>query len=200
MALNQARIDFIKLHQQDVIDATRGTGIFPSVKMAQMIIESSNNMGVPGAGITATQANNYFGIKANSSWTGEKKAFNTPKDGQPVNYFRVYPTVKDSIVDHTVFLQHNPRYTTAGVFSAKSPADQLIALQKSGYSESPVYASSLAKIIKDYGLEELDKIQVAQTTTTEAVVETVKKKPLIAILVIAGMGVALIILLKNLKK
>lgn len=160
MALSQARKNFIALHKADVISATDGTGIFPSVKMAQMIIESSDNAGQPGNGITARKAKNYFGIKANSSWKGEKMAFNTPKDGQPVNYFRVYPTAKDSVIDHTKFLQSNPRYTKGGVFEAKSPASQALAIQNSGYAEGAGYAAMLVKIIVDYNLEELDKEQI----------------------------------------
>jgi flagellum-specific peptidoglycan hydrolase FlgJ len=159
MALNQDRIDFIKKYRDAVINSTQGTGYFPSVKMAQMIIESADRNGKSGKGITFVKANNAFGIKANKNWKGDKMAFNTPKDGQPVNYFRVYPTIQDSIADHTTFLKVNPRYTKAGVFDAKNPAEQLLALQKSGYSESPVYAVELAKIIKNYGLEEMDKIQ-----------------------------------------
>jgi flagellum-specific peptidoglycan hydrolase FlgJ len=31
---------FIKKHKNEVIQATLGTGLFPSVKMAQMILES----------------------------------------------------------------------------------------------------------------------------------------------------------------
>lgn len=159
MALNQERIDFIKKWRDAVIESTAGTGYFPSVKMAQMIIESADRNGKSGKGITFVKLNNAFGIKASKGWTGEKEALNTPKDGQPVNYFRKYKTVQDSIADHTNFLKVNPRYTKAGVFDAKSPAEQLVALQKSGYSESPVYAQELAKIIQNYNLMELDKVQ-----------------------------------------
>lgn len=165
MALNKQRLDFIQQHKKDVIEATLNTGIFPSVKMAQMIVESSNSLGVAGQGITALKARNYFGIKANTGWKGEKMAFNTPKDGQPVNYFRVYPTVKDSIKDHTDFLIKNPRYTKSGVFDAKTPFEQLSAIEAGKYAEGANYARKMAQIIKDYNLEALDR---------EA--ETLKKK------------------------
>jgi mannosyl-glycoprotein endo-beta-N-acetylglucosaminidase/stage II sporulation protein P len=170
MALNKSRLDFINKYKDDVIEATKGTGIYPSVKMAQMIIESADKNGVAGAGATFVKALNAFGIKANSSWLGKKLSFYTPKDGSPVNFFRVYPTVKDSIIDHTKFLQNNKRYTTAGVFNAKSPADQLIALQKSGYSESPIYAQQLAKIIHDYNLESLDEEQEKKKSSKKGLI------------------------------
>jgi flagellum-specific peptidoglycan hydrolase FlgJ len=88
-------------------------------------------------------------------------AFNTPKDGQPVNYFRVYKTVEDSIVDHTIFLKSNKRYTAAGVFAAKTPQTQAQCLQNAGYAEGAGYASKLNQIIKDYNLEILDTLEIS---------------------------------------
>lgn len=155
--MSLAREEFIKKYSQDVIDATCGTGLFPSVKMAQMIIESADSNGVAGNGITFVQANNAFGIKKGVDWTGPTKSFNTPKDGKPVSVFRVYPTIKDSIIDHTDFLQNNSRYKTAGVFDAKTPEDQVKAIAKAGYSESPTYADAIIAMINGYKLKELDK-------------------------------------------
>lgn len=149
---------FIEKYKQDVIDATCGTGIFPSVKMAQMIIEGANSQGVAGAGITFVKANNAFGIKANTLWTGPKMSFNTPNDGKPVSSFRVYPSIKDSIIDHTKFLQQNSRYKNAGVFAAKTPEEQAMALAKAGYSEKPFpqYADGIIAMINGYNLKSLD--------------------------------------------
>ncbi len=151
------RQQFIDKYKQDVIDATCGTGIFPSVKMAQMIIESADSKGVAGNGITFVKANNAFGIKKGIGWTGETATFSTPKDGKPVSIFRVYPTVKDSIIDHTDFLKNNSRYTTSGVFIAKTPEEQIAALVKGKYSESPTYGNALNQMIALYKLKELDK-------------------------------------------
>lgn len=161
---NKARLDFIKKHKQEVIDATFTTGIFPSVKMAQMIIESADSKGIAGNGITARMAKNFFGIKANNAWKGKKMAFNTPRDAQPVSYFRVYETVLDSIVDHTKFLQVNPRY--AAVFKAQTPYLQLVAIQKAGYAENKNYAAVLNQIIVDYKLTSLDDEQEKKKVNT----------------------------------
>lgn len=157
--MSLSRVDFIKKYSQDVIDSTCETGIFPSVKMAQMIIESADSKGVSGNGITFTQANNAFGIKANSEWTGDKKAFSTPNDGKPISYFRVYNNIKDSISDHTTFLKVNSRYKTNGVFNAKTPEEQTDALAKAGYSEKPYpqYANALNNMIAIYKLKSLDE-------------------------------------------
>lgn len=155
--MSLAREEFIKKYSQDVIDATCDTGIFPSVKMAQFIIESADKNGVAGNGITFVKANNGFGIKKGTGWTGAVMTFQTPKDGKPVSEFRVYDTPKDSIIDHTNFLKNNPRYIKAGVFTAKTPEEQIDALAKAGYSESPTYANALKTMINSYHLKDLDK-------------------------------------------
>lgn len=165
MSLNQQRVDFINQHSSDVVQSSAGTSFLPSLTMAQMILESSgkdeNGVFGAGKGITARKANNFFGIKASSSWKGNKLAFSTPKDGKPVNYFRVYATPLDSIKDHTKFLLENSRYKKAGVFDAKNYREQAMALQKSGYAEGNDgkgggYADSLIKLIEDYKLYNLD--------------------------------------------
>ncbi|MDP3558103.1 MAG: glucosaminidase domain-containing protein [Bacteroidota bacterium] len=154
--------DFIKKNANDVIKSVKGTGVFPSVKMAQMIIESSGKdekgkFGI-GKGLAVRKANNYFGIKADKAWKGNKVQLATPRDGKPVSYFRVYPTALDSLKDHTTFLLKNSRYTTYGVFTSKNPEQQTQALQKSGYSESPTYGKALIGLINAYKLTDLDKV------------------------------------------
>ncbi len=151
---------FISKNANDVIKSIQGTGFFPSLKMAQMIIESSGKdqngkFGI-GKGLAVRKANNFFGIKADTRWKGQKVALSTPKDGKPVSLFRVYPTALDSLKDHTQFLLNNSRYKKHGVFTAKTPQEQAQALQQSGYSESPTYGKTLIALIKAYHLEQLD--------------------------------------------
>lgn len=155
--MSTARDQFIVKYKQDVIDASCGTGLFPSVVMAQMIIESADSNGVAGNGITFLKANNAFGIKADSSWHGPTATFSTPKDGKPISVFRVYPTVKDSIIDHTKFLEDNNRYKTAGIFSATTPEQQARELGLAHYSESPTYPDTIIAMINGYHLKDLDK-------------------------------------------
>lgn len=154
--MSAQRDAFIKKYKQDVIDASCAAGIFPSVTMAQMIIESADSNGVAGNGITFVKANNAFGIKQGTGWTGAVATFSTPKDGKPVSVFRVYPTIKDSIIDHSNFLVVNSRYKNAGVFTAKTPEEQIRAIAKAGYSESPTYADTIIAMINGYHLKDLD--------------------------------------------
>lgn len=196
--------NFIKLHKNEVIEATRGTGIFPSVKMAQMIIESSW-----GEGTAVKKANNYFGIKAEKGYTGDKVALSTPKDAAKVNYFRVYQTASDSIKDHTNFLKQNPRYTKSGVFNAKTPEEQIQAIANAGYAEATHYVPAIMKIINAYKLKDLDKeAGMTSYTATELAnkgldnaTEVVKKNPLtMTIVLIAAIATASYFIYKATKK
>jgi flagellum-specific peptidoglycan hydrolase FlgJ len=161
--------DFIKKNAESVIRSVQGTRLFPSLKMAQMIIESSGKDGNGkfgiGKGLAVRKANNYFGIKADNSWKGRKVALSTPMDGKPISYFRVYSNALDSLKDHTAFLLKNGRYQAHGVFTASSPKAQADALQKAGYSESPTYSSALIGLINAYQLTQLDKKRASQDFT-----------------------------------
>ena len=166
---------FISKNANDVIQSVKGTGIFASLKMAQMIIESSGKdengkFGI-GKGLAVRKANNHFGIKANKGWKGKSIALSTPRDGKPVSLFRIYPTVLDSLKDHTQFLLSNSRYRTNGVFISKTPQEQAQALQRAGYSESPTYGKTLIALIKAYHLEQLDgkkSILVSNTSISKS--------------------------------
>jgi flagellum-specific peptidoglycan hydrolase FlgJ len=144
--------DFISKHKQAIIEQTYDTQIFPSVKMAQMIIESGW-----GENLAVKKANNYFGIKADTSWKGEKVSLPTSKDASKVSSFRKYKSVSDSIKDHNRFLMNNDRYERAGVFEANTPQQQIDAIAKAGYAEDNKYANFLKDVMNDNNLEELDK-------------------------------------------
>jgi len=165
-----AQTDFINKHKLSVVEATKGTRLFPSVKMAQMIIESGW-----GKSANARLANNFFGIKKGTGWTGETIVLNTPKDGKPVSTFRKYKSVLDSIKDHSDFLIKNKRYEKNGVFSATTPEQQVKAIFKAGYAEAVKYETNLNNLIRQYNLKELDKI-----------ILTEKKSKLLPVLIIGG--------------
>lgn len=149
---------FISTYQNPVINACIGTRIFPSVKMAQMALETGWGKSIA--------ANNAFGIKAKGAkgpyWNGDVYNAQTKEviNGKTISIvdgFRAYKNVADSIKDHTWFLEQNTRYTAGGVFSATTPEAQAQALQKSGYATDPGYASKLISIINQYGLKKLDE-------------------------------------------
>jgi len=165
-----AQTDFINKHKESVIEATKGTKLFPSVKMAQMIIESGW-----GKSANARLANNFFGIKKGIGWKGQTIVLNTPKDGKPVSTFRKYLSVLDSVKDHSDFLIKNKRYEKNGVFSATTPEQQVKAIFKAGYAEGVKYETNLNNLIKQYNLKDLDKI-----------ILTEKKSKFLPVLILAG--------------
>ena len=131
-------------------------GIFASVTLAQSIIES----GWGKSGLTQ-QANNMFGIKCSAGWEGECINMTTGEYGSGGYYttdanFRKYPSIEDSVNDHSLFLIENPRYTEAGVFDAVTFQEQIRAIHNAGYATSPTYAENIINTILMYNLDEWD--------------------------------------------
>ena len=149
------QIDFL-LRVGKLASNVFGTGLFPSVLLAQAALESGW-----GQSILANKFNNLFGIKADKSWKGETVILPTREvlNGKTVTIeqpFRVYSNASDSFSDRNKFLKKNPRYTKAGVFEAKTPESQAIALQTAGYATDPGYAAAIIKIINTYDLKRFD--------------------------------------------
>jgi mannosyl-glycoprotein endo-beta-N-acetylglucosaminidase/stage II sporulation protein P len=63
------------------------------------------------------------------------------------DFFRVYNSFEDSATDYIRFLKTNPRYTNAGVFTAKTPQEQIEAIKRAGYATAPNYVELVMGII-----------------------------------------------------
>lgn len=78
--------------------------ILPSITAAQAILESDW-----GRSQLAKECKNLFGIKADNSWKGKKKVYQTKeydKNGNILTimaYFRKYKSYEDSLNDHGEF-------------------------------------------------------------------------------------------------
>lgn len=150
--------DFINTYSTPIIEACKGTTLFPSVKLAQAALETGWGKSVIG------EAKNMFGIKARGANTPYWKGAFVMKSTQEYTNgayhtvsepFRKYISLADSIRDHTYFLQQNPRY--ASVFKAKTPEEQANALFACGYATDPPYAAKLISIINSNNLISLDQ-------------------------------------------
>lgn len=145
---------FIEKYKDSAIVACAGTGLFPSVMIAQALIESGF-----GKSELAARYNNFFGIKADSSWHGQKVYLKNGKnDPNKYSWYRVYANAEESFKDRCDFLKQNPRYTKHGVFSAQTPLAQIQAMKNAGYAESPNYVQSIVGEIKYYGLDAFDAL------------------------------------------
>jgi flagellar protein FlgJ len=85
-------------------------GVSPKVLLAQAAIETGWGRSVVG--------NNLFGIKAGSSWTGQKisAATHEYQNGELVEItdaFRAYPSVEASVQDFVSLVANSPRYRAA---------------------------------------------------------------------------------------
>ncbi len=150
------RSQFIQKYAGIAKAAAKGTGLFPSVFMAQAILESNN-----GNSSLTREANNFFGIKADASWKGNYVLNPTTEyvGGEPVSVtarFRAYPNPIDSFKDRVNFLKVNKRYANAGVFIAVTPEAQAQALQKAGYATDPEYSNLLITLINQNNLKQFD--------------------------------------------
>ena len=153
-----ARQKYIEQHKGLAVDTSKGTGLFPSVFLAQAIVESGN-----GESELAKKYNNHFGIKADKSWKGKKVNMDTREvvGGQEEMqgaWFRVYDSAKESYRDRVKFLTENKRYKNAGVFDAKTPMEQLKALKSAGYATDPRYAEIINDVLEKEKLGTLDQL------------------------------------------
>lgn len=163
--------EYITKYAQDMVDASQGTGLFPSVMMAQGIIESGN-----GDSLLASKYNNHFGIKCACTacpcnLLNQNVVLKTDEEvnGRKITIdgkFRTYANTYDGFADRIDFLKSNPRYTKAGVFEAKTPQEQVAALVRGGYATSSTYAQKLNDIIKRFDLESLDRMKGSRRLTT----------------------------------
>lgn len=151
------RAEYIETYGPMAVEACREyPELYPSVLMAQAILESAN-----GNSALVKRANNHFGIKKGVGWKGDVAEFNTREfqGGKWVTVkapFRSYATVTDSFRDRNRFLARNPRYTNNGVFSAASPEQQCKALLRAGYATDPEYANKLIALIDRHNLRRFD--------------------------------------------
>ncbi|MGL5575394.1 MAG: glycoside hydrolase family 73 protein [Sarcina sp.] len=129
-------------------------GEVPALTVAQAILESGW-----GRSDLSQQYNNLFGIKA-YDWNGPKvleptteyNAQNIPY--HIMAYFRVYPSWKDSIIDHGNFILENSRYHN--MIGVKSYVEQANDLVIDGYATNSSYANMLIGIVNEYGLSRFD--------------------------------------------
>lgn len=122
------------------------SGIPASITLAQGILETS-----AGESELCNNANNHFGIKCKSNWSGPTYAYT---DDAKDECFRKYKSAYDSYKDHSDFLKNNARYSSLFLYSPIDYKAWARGLKKCGYATNPQYAVKLIKFIEDFGLEQ----------------------------------------------
>ena len=139
-------------------------GIPASITLAQGLLESA-----AGRSELATQANNHFGIKVGTGWSGP---FVVKHDDRKNERFRKYNSVEESYEDHSQFLK-KPRYASLFQIPMTDYAGWAQGLKQCGYATSPTYAEKLISIVERYGLQQyVTGSSPAANTKTQQVVVT----------------------------
>ncbi len=119
-----------------------------SITLAQGILESAN-----GNSELARKANNHFGIKCKSEWTGGKYYYDDDAENE---CFRLYPSDTDSYHDHSIFLTTRDYYKSLFQLNIMDYKSWAYGLKQAGYATEPRYAEMLIKIIEENKLNRFD--------------------------------------------
>ncbi|MFZ4798693.1 MAG: LysM peptidoglycan-binding domain-containing protein [Bacteroidia bacterium] len=130
-----------------------------SITLAQGILESGN-----GNSRLATKANNHFGIKCKTTWTGQTLY---EDDDAPQECFRKYDAAIDSYRDHSDFLMNNKRYAFLFDLDSKDYKAWAFGLKKAGYATNPQYPELLITFIEKHGLHKYDEIKISEEEQKE---------------------------------
>lgn len=107
----------------------------------------------------ASQALNFFGIKADSGWKGDVYYANTYEEinGQKIPQmagFRKYTSADDAMLAYGDFLTKNQRYKSA--FTTSNSTEFIQAVAAAGYATDSSYADKVTSIIQKYNLTGYD--------------------------------------------
>ncbi len=123
-------------------------GIPASITLAQGILESG-----AGRGELTMRANNHFGIKCHTTWTGERVYHDDDAKGE---CFRKYDDAKYSFRDRSLFLTGRSRYADLFKLDKDDYKGWARGLKKAGYATDPKYPNKLISIVERYSLDDFD--------------------------------------------
>lgn len=136
--------------------------IFPSLTIAQAILESGWGEQVPVDPVTKRSSYNLFGIKGTGTAGSVIIPSKEVERGQTVtrtSQFKAYYNYQESIDDHADFLL-KPTYKK--VIMAATPEEAAQALEKAGYATDPQYAAKLSTLIQTYNLRQYDQFSAEE--------------------------------------
>ena len=145
---------YLQTYSAIAVEQMHKYGIPASITLAQGLLESG-----AGKSKLATEANNHFGIKADSRWNGKTY---TSFDNGNWHKFRVYKNAEKSYEDHSLFLAGNSRYDALFKLSRKDYKGWARGLKNAYYAEDREYDKKLIGIIERYGLHKYDNDKVSK--------------------------------------
>lgn len=153
---------FLGLASELAKESWKKTGMSAALQTAQSILESGWGQSVPVDKYSGKVSYNLFGIKGKGP--AGTVTYNTWEVYNGQTYyvdarFRAYNNVEESWTDHKNFLLDSSRYEPFTKVMHDSTQGAW-ALKRSGYATDPQYALKLMRIIKQYNLQELDKVKI----------------------------------------
>lgn len=139
---------YIIMYKDYAIVEMYRSGVPASITLAQGILESQN-----GNSRLAKEANNHFGIKCKTGWTGKTIIADDDSEGE---CFRAYESVLFSYKDHSDFLRENWRYTECFKLEKTDYKAWAEGLKKAGYATNPKYNTLITGIIERFSLHKYD--------------------------------------------
>lgn len=165
-SLNQDYLRYIDTYKQAAVNQELIHHIPACITLAQGLLESG-----AGKSSLAVEANNHFGIKCHSTWTGETF---THDDETANECFRKYANAEESFEDHAVFLE-KPRYQPLFALDITDYKGWARGLKECGYATDPNYAPKLIKLIEDYDLVAVTEA-VKYSKESKSVAKAAEKK------------------------
>jgi flagellum-specific peptidoglycan hydrolase FlgJ len=141
-------LEYIERFKAIAIQEMNLYGIPASITLGQGLFESG-----AGSSDLAKYANNHFGIKCTSDWTGKSYYKN---DDNVNDCFRVYDNPEDSFRDHSNFLKRK-NYAKLFELDKNDYQGWAYGLKKAGYATNPNYPQLLINIIEKYNLSQYDR-------------------------------------------
>lgn len=141
--------DYIEKYKEDAITEMERSGVPASITLAQGMLESGY-----GNSELAKKANNHFGIKCHSDWTGATFRMDDDKKNE---CFRKYKSVWFSYRDHSNFLKGKKRYAFLFDLKITDYKGWCRGLRKAGYATNKKYAKLLIDLIERHDLNQYVK-------------------------------------------
>lgn len=164
---------YIETYKDIAVKEMHRSGIPASIKLAQGLLESDW-----GRSNLATVANNHFGIKCGSQWSGGtfyKEDDDRDEMGRLVeSCFRAFADGTRSYEAHSDFLRDPAKAYRYGRLFELSPTDYISwahGLHDAGYATDPRYPQKLITVIEKYNLHQYDTYSPSNDLAVEHVPE-----------------------------
>ncbi len=142
-------LSFVRALAPQAAVAAKKLGVSVRALLAQAALETGWGKHLPSHG-DGSSSNNLFGIKAGSSWEGDKVSVPTLEyeNGVAVrrrDAFRAYDSPSDSFADYARLIADSPRYAQA-LGQGENIAGFVRGLMRGGYATDPSYAAKITAI------------------------------------------------------